>query len=149
MTNLVTKVLAATVPIPTPPGGSSPPGGVPPVSYPPEPIPTPPTQARCLDLQNTAGLWDSIRLADLTCIFNRVYSAAILSVGAIFLIWTIISGIRYMTAGGDEKAVADARRSLTMAVLGFIIVIGAYATIEILGNVIGVVGIPIFVIPSP
>jgi hypothetical protein len=147
MLNSISNALASTVPVPLLSGT----GGVPPISYPPKipTPPTPPTQAHCLNLESNASLWNQIQLADLTCIFNRVYNAAILSVGAGFLIWTIISGIRYMAATGDEKAVADARRSLTMAVLGFVLVIAAYAVIKILGNVLGVVGIPIFVIPSP
>jgi len=100
--------------------------------------------------------WDSPNLSDLVPVFNRVYNTAILSAGAVFIIWMIISGIRYMSAGGDEKAVASARSALTYAVLGFILILGAYAIIAILGNLLGTITvggnqikIPIFNIPSP
>lgn len=94
--------------------------------------------------------WDNPNLSDIVPIFNRVYNAAILSVGAVFIIWTIMSGIKYMSAGGDEKAVASARSSLTYAVVGFIFVLGAYALITIIGNLLGGgVPNPVFEIPPP
>ena len=100
--------------------------------------------------------WDNPHLRDLVPVFNRVYNTAILSAGAVFIIWMIVSGIRYMAAGGDEKAVASARSALTYAVLGFILVLGAYAIINILGNLLGTVitngtpvDIPSFDIPEP
>ena len=115
----------------------------------PSDLPPEPTQARCQSLAWDPSLWNQLNLSDLTCIFNRVYNTAILTVSGVFIIWAILSGIRYMSASGDEKAVADARRSLTMAILGFIIVVGAYALIRILGNVIGLEKVPVFIIPSP
>jgi len=100
--------------------------------------------------------WDNPNLSDLVPVFNRVYNTAIASVGAVFIIWMIVSGIRYMSAGGDEKAVASARSSLTYAVVGFILILGAYAIINILGNILGTVitngtpvKIPSFNIPDP
>ncbi len=100
--------------------------------------------------------WDNPTLHDLVPIFNRVYNTAILSAGAVFIIWMIMSGIKYMSAGGDEKAVASARSSLTYAVFGFILILAAYAIIKIIGNLLGVVttggtpvNIPSFNIPAP
>jgi len=94
--------------------------------------------------------WNNPELRALVCIFNRVYNALILSVGAVFIIWMIISGIRYMSAGGDEKAVAAARRSLTFAVLGFILVLFAYTIIALLDKLLGAgLNLPIFTIPEP
>lgn len=100
--------------------------------------------------------WDNPNLSDLVPVFNRVYNTAILSAGAVFIVWMIMSGIKYMSAGGDEKAVAAARSALTYAVLGFILVLGAYAIINILGNILGTVitngtpvNIPSFNIPEP
>ncbi len=108
---------------------------------PPEPLPA----DYCENIK-----WDKLELRALVCIFNRVYNALILSAGAVFIIWMIISGIRYMAAGGDEKAIAAARSSLTYAVLGFIGVLGAYAIIAILGTLLGAgFDIPVFTIPEP
>ncbi len=50
----------------------------------------------------------------------------------------IVSGIRYMGASGDETKVAQARKTLTYGVIGFIIVVAAMFiicfTAEILAN---------------
>lgn len=113
---------------------------------PSEPLPP----GYCEELAADPNKWDTLDLRALTCVFYRVYNTVIASVGAVFIIWMIVSGIRYMSAGGDEKAIADARGSLTHAVLGFILVLGAYALIAILGNVLGGgLGIPYFEIPAP
>lgn len=53
-------------------------------------------------------------------------------------IFLIIGGIRWITAGGDEKAVAGARGMITGALIGLVIVLVAYAlirTVEIFFNV--------------
>lgn len=47
--------------------------------------------------------------------------------GVIFLILIIYGGITWMTAGGNEDRIARARKILTAAVIGLIIVVAAYA----------------------
>ena len=91
--------------------------------------------------------WDNLELRALMCVFNRIYNLVIYTIGGVFIIWMIISGIRYLTAGDDEDAVANAKRSLTFAVLGFLLVIAAHAVIVVVGNLLGV-DIPIFRIPA-
>ena len=62
----------------------------------------------------------------------------VLGVGiAITIIFLILGGIQYITARGDQKAAGAARESLTNAVIGFIVVIGAFTIRLILLNVIG------------
>ena len=90
-----------------------------------------------------------IPLKALECEFNRVANTVFGIVGAIFIIWAIMAGIRLMLAGGDPKATGDARKSLTFAVLGFVIVVGAYAIVTIVQNAIGGLNLPLFIIPPP
>lgn len=47
--------------------------------------------------------------------------------GVIFLIITIISGIQWMTAQGNEAQVTKAKDSITRAIIGLIVVISSYA----------------------
>lgn len=62
----------------------------------------------------------------------------VLGVGiAVTIIFLILGGIQYITARGDQKAAGAARESLTNAVIGFIVVIGAFTIRTILLNVIG------------
>src|SRR3989344_8192534 len=46
-------------------------------------------------------------------------------------IMLLIGGIRWITAGGDEKAVAGPRNMITAALIGLIIVLVAYAIIRL------------------
>lgn len=65
-------------------------------------------------------------------------------------IFLIIGGIRWITAGGDEKAVAGARGMITGALIGLVIVLVAYAlirTVEIFFNVSIITGTN-FTIPT-
>lgn len=52
----------------------------------------------------------------------------------VFLIITVYSGIQWMTAGGNEETVKKARTRITRAVIGIIIVIGAWAATSFIIN---------------
>lgn len=45
----------------------------------------------------------------------------------IFLVIIILSGVKWMTAGGDEESVRKAKTTLQNAVIGLLIVFAAYA----------------------
>lgn len=46
-------------------------------------------------------------------------------------VFLLIGGIRWIMAGGDEKAVAGARGTITAALIGLVIVLVAYAIIRL------------------
>src|SRR3989344_5375996 len=46
-------------------------------------------------------------------------------------VFLLIGGIRWILAGGDEKAVAGARGTITAALIGLVIVLVAYAIIRL------------------
>lgn len=74
---------------------------------------------------------------DLADVFGFLVNV-VLGVGiAITIIFLILGGIKYITAKGDQKAAGEARSALTNAVIGFIVVIGAFTIRTILINVIG------------
>lgn len=77
---------------------------------------------------------------DLADVFGFLVNV-VLGVGiAVTIIFLILGGIQYITARGDQKAAGAARESLTNAVIGFIVVIGAFTIRTILNNVIGPTG---------
>ena len=47
-------------------------------------------------------------------------------------VFLLIGGIRWIMAGGDEKAVAGARGTITAALIGLVIVLVAYAIIRLI-----------------
>ena len=52
--------------------------------------------------------------------------------GGIALILLILGGIQYMTSGGDKVAVESARGRITSAVVGLLIVFGAWLVVNTL-----------------
>jgi hypothetical protein len=74
---------------------------------------------------------------DLGTFLGGVVSVAIGLAGVVFFVMLVWGGIRYISARGDEKAVADARGTLTNAVIGLLIVIASFAIIKIIAVATG------------
>ena len=53
-------------------------------------------------------------------------------------IFLLIGGLRWITAGGDEKSVASARGMITAALIGLVIVLLAFAIIKLVETFFGV-----------
>lgn len=54
----------------------------------------------------------------------------------IIVIFIILAGFKYVTAQGDTKQLEDARRALTYAIVGGVLIIGAVAIAEIIKNTV-------------
>lgn len=66
----------------------------------------------------------------------------------IALVWTIIAGIRFITAGSDEKTVASAWSQIYWGLIGLVVVLGSFAIIKIVETAFGVNIIQNFQIPT-
>jgi hypothetical protein len=53
---------------------------------------------------------------------------------ALALLFTILSGIRWITSGGDEKQLERARNSLKYSIVGLIVALSAFFLISFIGN---------------
>jgi hypothetical protein len=69
-------------------------------------------------------------------LIQLVYAVA----GIIFFFMFVLGGIRYLTAGGDEKAAASARATLTQAFIGLVIVVAAFLITQLVFNLFGIEG---------
>ena len=70
---------------------------------------------------------------NIASLVTAIIAAATALMGLIFFALLIFGGIRYMLARGDEKATQAARGVLTNAVIGLLIVLGAFAIITLIG----------------
>ncbi|OGE85542.1 MAG: hypothetical protein A3J48_00300 [Candidatus Doudnabacteria bacterium RIFCSPHIGHO2_02_FULL_46_11] len=61
----------------------------------------------------------------------RILNIALLFVGLIALVFIVIGGYRYIMAGGNEESVGKAKQTIMNAVIGLIIVILAFAIVNI------------------
>lgn len=73
---------------------------------------------------HTSGLQSSARADN---IIGSIIKTVLSLLGIIFLILMIFSGYQWMTAGGNEDQVSQAKSRIKNAVIGVIIVIMAYA----------------------
>ncbi len=62
-------------------------------------------------------------------VFRNGISLLILGAFLLMLIFTIIAGIKFITAGGDSKAISAAWSQIYMGMIGMVVVVGAYAII--------------------
>lgn len=53
------------------------------------------------------------------------------------VIFVLVGGIKWITAGGDKTKVQSARSTLTYAIIGLVIVLGAFTIVLVLGSILG------------
>ncbi len=57
-------------------------------------------------------------------------SVVLTVVGVLVVIYLIMGGFRYITAGGDEKKVEVAKKTITNAIIGLIVILLAFAIMQ-------------------
>lgn len=80
-------------------------------------------------------------VATLRCIpilIKNLINAALVLAGATTLVFIIYSGIKFITSRGDQQAVADARKTLTFAIIGLFIIFLSFFIVALLSKVTGV-----------
>lgn len=68
----------------------------------------------------------------LESIFANSLKAIFALAGVVAFVVLVMGGFKYITAGGDEKAVGEAQKMLTGAIGGLVLVVAAYAILNIL-----------------
>lgn len=75
---------------------------------------------------------------DIVDIVRAIIQFILVVAFVLAFIMLLIGGIRWITAGGDEKAVAGARNMITAALIGLVIVLVAFALIKLVETFFGV-----------
>jgi hypothetical protein len=85
-----------------------------------------------------SALGQLLPLGDISVpgVIARIIRRLLSVVGAIALVFFIWGGIKYMTAAGDEKKVAEARDLLVTTVSGLVAIFVSYALLSLLINVL-------------
>lgn len=90
-------------------------------------------------------------LPNLPTNFNDIIRGAVVLAlaiaGLIFFAMLLVGGFRYLTAGGDEKAAQEARKTLTNAGIGLVIIVASFLVAELLFRVFGLYGLILFTSP--
>jgi amino acid transporter len=64
---------------------------------------------------------------DLPKVVGSLISSALALLGSLLLVLMIYAGYQWMTAGGDQKKVEEATKTIKNAIIGLVIVVAAYA----------------------
>lgn len=78
------------------------------------------------------------QLACIVTILPNVIQAAFLIIGSVIVIMIIWAGIKFIMSGGDAKQIEGARKIVTYAIIGLVIVFGSYFIINFIAKVTGV-----------
>jgi len=79
-----------------------------------------------------------VQLVDLQEIFKNVVNVALGFAGIAFFILLIVGGFKFMSAGGDPKALESAKKTLTSALIGLLVVLLSYLVLVFIKEFTGV-----------
>lgn len=79
-------------------------------------------------------------VATLDCVpivFKNVIDAALIFAGIVTVTFIILAGYKMMNSGGDQKQVADAKGTLTYAIIGLIIILFSFFIVNFIAFTTG------------
>jgi len=79
------------------------------------------------DVGKGGGYETNAETTNLRSIIGAIIRAALTLIGGLFLIMMVYGGYSWMTDRGDSEKVKTAKDTITRAIIGLIIVMGAYA----------------------
>ncbi len=77
-------------------------------------------------------------VANFGCLFQKIVGYALGFAGIVLFILLIIGGFKFITSGGDPKAVEGAKRTLTSAITGLVIILISYLVLVLIYKITGV-----------
>ena len=85
---------------------------------------------------NSVRLNNPLRVTSITGLLEALLSIVIVLATPIIVFFIIYSGFLYVTAQGNPEQIKQASRSLTYAIIGGVIIIGAMAIATIVKNLV-------------
>ena len=76
-------------------------------------------------------------LSELNTVFSNVVEVALWFGGIILFIMLLVGGFKYITSGGDPKSVEGAKRTLTFAIVGFVLLASAFLILRFIAYFTG------------
>lgn len=74
----------------------------------------------------------------LECLFSNLLNVATTLAGIVFGIMLIVGGFKFIFAGGNPEGVKSAQNTLTFAVIGLVVMIGAWFVLLLIKQFTGV-----------
>lgn len=78
------------------------------------------------------------QFSDLEVVFSNIVQAILALAGIVLFITLLIGGFKFITSGGDPKAIDSARKTLTFAIAGMVLIAAAYLILRFINVFTGV-----------
>jgi len=78
-----------------------------------------------------------VQLRYLECVFGNVVNIALAFAGIILFIMLISGGFKYITAGGDPKGIEGAKKTLTYAIGGIVLIVLSFLILQFIKQFTG------------
>jgi len=72
--------------------------------------------------------------SNATDIIFRIIQILLAIAGLVAVIFLIIGGFRYITAGGNEETAETAKKTITNAIIGIVVIILAFVIVRVISN---------------
>jgi hypothetical protein len=80
---------------------------------------------------------DVARIGDLEGVFSSVVSAVLGFAGIALFLMLVVGGFQFITAGGDPKSLEQAKKTLTYAILGMVLVAASFLILRLIEQFTG------------
>ena len=87
---------------------------------------------------NPTGDDPSAYLSSVELIISNVLTILTVIAGISFVLYFLLGGLSWITAGGDKQKVETAKSMMTNGAIGLIIIVVSYSVVWIVGQAIGV-----------
>ncbi len=81
---------------------------------------------------------DVVQLRDLECIFFNLVNVILAFAGIVLFIVIVIGGFKYITSGGNPQSVDGAKKTITYAIGGVVLLALAYLILVLIKQFTGV-----------
>ena len=73
---------------------------------------------------------------NVTDLLTRVINILLALAGLVAVIFLIVGGFRYITAGGNEEAAESGKKTITNAIIGIVVIILAFVIVRVVSNAV-------------
>ena len=77
-------------------------------------------------------------ISNFSCVFSGLVKSLLGLTGIVLFVLLLVGGFKYITSGGDPKAVEGAQKTLTYALGGLIVILLSYLILVLIKTITGV-----------